>query len=152
MSHSSEQGTTVPGAPTVPRGTLVTPQGRTTIADSVVAKIAGIAAREVSGVHEMGRGAARALGAIKERLPVGSTSPSVTQGVSVQVGEQEAAVDVDLVCEYGVSIVDVAEAVRRNVIQRIEGMCGLRVTEVNISVDDVWMGDDDDDSGSGSGQ
>ncbi len=71
--------------------------------------------------------------------------------MNVQGGEEEAAVDVDLVCEYGVSIVDVAEAVRSNVIRRIEGMCGLRVTEVNISVDDVWLGDDDD-AGSGSGQ
>ena len=150
MSQTTEprSGTDGPSATT---GNLITPQGRTTIADSVVAKIAGLAAREVSGVHEMGRGAARALGAIKERLPVGPASPSVTQGVTVEVGEQEATVDVDLVCEYGVSIVDVAEAVRGNVIRRIEGMCGLRVTEVNITVDDVWMGDDDD-SGSGSGQ
>ena len=151
MSQSTTPRTDASDGPTAATGGLVTPQGRTTIADSVVAKIAGMAAREVSGVHEMGKGAARALGAIKERLPVGSASSSVTQGVTVQVGEQEAAVDIDLVCEYGVSIVDVAEAVRRNVIQRIEGMCGLRVTEVNISVDDVWMGDDDE-SESGRGQ
>ena len=150
MSQTTGQRPGTDG-PSPNTGHLITPQGRTTIADSVVAKIAGLAAREVSGVHEMGKGAARALGAIKERLPVGSSSPSVTQGVTVEVGEQEATVDVDLVCEYGVSIVDVAEAVRGNVIRRIEGMCGLRVTEVNITVDDVWMGDDDD-SESGSGQ
>jgi uncharacterized alkaline shock family protein YloU len=150
MSQITEQRSGTDG-PSAGPGHLITPQGRTTIADSVVAKIAGIAAREVSGVHDMGKGAARVLGAVKERLPVGSSSPSVTQGVNVQVGEEEAAVDVDLVCEYGVSIVDVAEAVRGNVIRRIEDMCGLRVTEVNISVDDVWMGDDDD-SGSDTGQ
>ena len=149
MSQTTEQSPGTDGPS--PTGHLITPQGRTTIADSVVAKIAGMAAREVSGVHDMGKGAARALGAIKERLPVGPASPSVTQGVTVQVGEQEAAVDVDLVCEYGVSIVDVADSVRRNVIQRIESMCGLRVTEVNISVDDVWMGDDDE-SEPGRGQ
>ncbi len=148
MSQSTEQRTNSADGPSATGG-LVTPQGRTTIADSVVAKIAGIAAREVSGVHDMGKGAARALGAIKERLPVGPASPSVTQGVTVQVGEEEAAVDVDLVCEYGVSIVDVAESVRGNVIQRIESMCGLRVTEVNISVDDVWMGDDEAEPGRG---
>jgi uncharacterized alkaline shock family protein YloU len=142
--HVMAQMTTPPTAtPPVPTGDLVTPQGRTTIADSVVAKIAGTAAREVAGVHEMGTGAARAFGALKEKLPVGSSEPSVTQGVTVEVGERQAAVDLDLVCEYGVSIVDVAQAVRRNVIQRLESMTGLEVTEVNITIDDIWMGDDE---------
>lgn len=121
---------------------LVTGQGKTSIADSVVAKIAGVAAREISGVHEMGRGAARAFGTIKEKLPVGGSGPNVTQGVSVEVGERQAAIDIDLVIEYGVSIPDVSQAVRDNVIQRIERMTGLEVTEVNISVDDVYLGDD----------
>jgi uncharacterized alkaline shock family protein YloU len=120
---------------------LVTGQGRTSIADSVVEKIAGVAAREVSGVHEMGRGAARAFGTIKERLPVGGGT-NVTQGVKVEVGERQAAIDIDLVVEYGVSIPDVSQSVRHNVIQRIERMTGLEVTEVNITVDDVYLGDD----------
>ena len=121
---------------------LVTDQGRTSIADSVVLKIAGVAAREVAGVHAMGKGAARAFGALKDKLPVGSTSPSASQGVSVEVGERQAAIDIDLVVEYGVSIPDVSQAVRDNVIQRVERMTGLQVTEVNISVDDVYLGDD----------
>ena len=121
---------------------LVTGQGRTSIADSVVEKIAGVAAREVSGVHEMGRGAARAFGTIKERLPVGGAGPNVTQGVRVEVGERQAAIDIDLVVDYGVSIPDVAQSVRDNVIQRIERMTGLQVTEVNVSVDDIYLGDD----------
>jgi uncharacterized alkaline shock family protein YloU len=121
---------------------LVTGQGRTSIADSVVEKIAGVAAREVSGVHEMGRGAARAFGTIKEKLPVGAAGPNVTQGVKVEVGERQAAIDIDLVVDYGVSIPDVSQSVRDNVIQRIERMTGLQVTEVNISVDDVYLGDD----------
>ena len=123
---------------------LVTGQGKTSIADSVVEKIAGVAAREVSGVHEMGRGAARAFGTIKEKLPVGGSGPNVTQGVSVEVGERQAAIDIDLVVEYGVSIPDVSQAVRRNVIQRVERMTGLEVTEVNLSVDDVYLGGDDE--------
>ncbi len=56
--------------------------------------------------------------------------------------ELKAAIDIDLVVEYGVSIPDVSQAVRDNVIQRIERMTGLQVTEVNISVDDVYLGDD----------
>lgn len=121
---------------------LVTAQGRTSIADSVVEKIAGVAAREVSGVHEMGRGAARAFGTLKGRLPGSGSGPNMTQGVKVEVGERQAAVDIDLVVEYGVSIPEVAQAVRDNVIERIETMTGLQVTEVNVSVDDVFLGEE----------
>ncbi len=122
---------------------LVTEQGRTSIADSVVLKIAGVASREVNGVHAMGSGGARAFGAIRDRIP-GSSGQSPSQGVTVEVGERQAAIDIDLVVEYGVSIPDVSQAVRRNVIQRVERMTGLEVTEVNLSVDDVYLGGDDE--------
>jgi uncharacterized alkaline shock family protein YloU len=120
---------------------LVTAQGRTSIADSVVRKIAGIATREVSGVHNLGTGGARTFGAIRERIP-GSTGPSATQGVAVEVGERQAAIDIDVVVEYGVSIVDLSQAIRRNVIASVERMTGLEVTEVNVTVDDVHLPDD----------
>lgn len=117
---------------------LVTEQGKTTIADAVVAKIAGIAAREVSGVHDLGGGAARAVGALRDRLPGGGGS-SPTQGVSVEVGERQAAVDIQLVADYGVSIADLADGIRRSVISAVERMTGLEVSEVNIAVEDVYL-------------
>ncbi len=138
----SQPSTTSPDVGPADGKALVGPEGRTSIADSVVAKIAGIAAREVSGVYEMGAGAARAVGTLREKLP-GSGGPNPTQGVRVEVGERQAAVDVDLVVEYGVSIPDVAQSVRRNVIDRLQRMTGLEVTEVNIAVDDIYLGDDD---------
>src|SRR3954468_5250859 len=122
---------------------LVTELGRTTIADTVVAKIAGISAREVSGVHALGGGTARAVGALRERIPGGRTNHS--QGVSVEVGERQAAVDVQLVAEYGVAIADLAQGIRRNVISAIERMTSLEVTEVNIDVQDVFLESDDQD-------
>jgi uncharacterized alkaline shock family protein YloU len=115
---------------------LVTEHGRTSIADDVVAKIAGMAAREISGVHDFGAGTARAFGAIKEKL---GADEGVTRGISVEVGERQAAVDVDLVVDYGVTMPDLAEAVRTNVISAVERMCGLEVTEVNVLVDDVYL-------------
>lgn len=123
------------------RSELITEHGRTSIADNVVAKIAGLGTREVSGVHDMGTGGARTFGAIKDRL--GASQPSATQGVGVEVGERQVAVDLDIVVEYGAAIVDVAESVRRNVIQKVESMTGLEVTEVNITVDDVYLGGND---------
>ncbi|MDN5932856.1 MAG: Asp23/Gls24 family envelope stress response protein, partial [Pseudonocardia sp.] len=105
-----------------------TTQGKTTIAASVVQKIAGIAAREISGVHSMGGGVSRAFGAIRERIPGGgSTGASNVAGVQVEVGEKQAAVDLDLIVEYGASIVELARAVRRNVITAVERMTGLEV-------------------------
>ena len=129
---------------------LVSSEGRTTIADTVVSKIAGIAAREVSGVHALGGGASRAVGALRERIPGSSTNHS--QGVSVEVGERQAAVDVQLVAEYGVSIADLASGIRRNVIASIERMTGLEVTEVNIEVQDVHVAGDDTAEGSGDSE
>ncbi|WP_219415427.1 Asp23/Gls24 family envelope stress response protein [Pseudonocardia nigra] len=121
-----------------------TSQGKTTIAASVVQKIAGIAAREISGVYSMGGGVSRAFGAIRERIPGGgSTGAANIAGVQVEVGEKQAAVDLDIVVEYGASIVELARAVRRNVINAVERMTGLEVIEVNIAVNDIHLPDTD---------
>ena len=119
-----------------------TSHGKTTIAASVVQKIAGIAAREISGVHAMGGGVSRAFGAIRERIPGGSGTSS-TSGVQVEVGEKQAAVDLDIIVEYGASIVEIARAVRRNVINGVERMTGLEVIEVNIAVNDIHLPTED---------
>lgn len=122
---------------------LVTDSGRTSIGDHVVAKMAGMAAREVGGVYRMGGGAARAFGAVRDRVTGGQSTSGAARGVAVEVGERQAAVDIDLVVEYGVAIPDLASAVRRNVITGVERMTGLEVTEVNISIDDIHLPDDD---------
>lgn len=115
--------------------------GTTTIADIVVSKIAAIATREIDGVYDLGGGAARAVGKLRENIP--GASPDITQGVSVEVGERQAAVDVGLVANYGVAIHQLAESVRANVIEAIEKMTGLEVTEVNVAVYDIHLDTDD---------
>jgi len=121
-----------------PRATeLVTEQGKTTIADVVVSKIAGIAAREVSGVHELvTQGVGGAVSGLAQRVTGADTR---SQGVNVEVREREAAIDLRLTVDYGVSIPQVAEAVRRNIISRLEAMTGLIVKEVNIDVTDLYF-------------
>lgn len=109
----------------------------------MVAKIAGRAARDVPGVHSMGGGFARGMGAMRERMP-GAGGKSVTSGVKVEVGEVQTAVDLEIVVEYGVSIVEVAGDVRENVIAAIERMTGLEVAEVNIAVGDVHLFDEEE--------
>ncbi|MFB7980628.1 Asp23/Gls24 family envelope stress response protein [Streptomyces vinaceus] len=120
-------------------------RGRTSIADGVVEKIAGLAAREVVGVHAMGSGTglSRTFGAVRDRVPGGAKS-SVTRGVKAEVGEVQTALDLEIVVDYGVSIRDVARAVRENVISEVERMTGLEVVEVNIAVSDVKLPDEPD--------
>ncbi|UDM05489.1 Asp23/Gls24 family envelope stress response protein [Streptomyces longhuiensis] len=117
-------------------------RGKTSIADVVVVKIAGMAAREIPGVHDMGGGLSRTIGAVRDRVPGGRTN--VGRGVKVEVGERQTAIDLDLVVEYGVSITDVAGDVRENVIAAVERTTGLEVVEVNITVNDVHLPEEDD--------
>jgi uncharacterized alkaline shock family protein YloU len=119
-------------------------RGRTTIADVVVEKIVGIAARDVLGVHALGSGFARSMGAMRERMPGAGSGKSVTRGVSVEVGELQTAIDLEIVVDYDVSITDVAGAVRESVISAVERMARLEVVEVNIMVSDVKLPDEED--------
>jgi uncharacterized alkaline shock family protein YloU len=120
---------------------LESEHGQTSIADSVVTKVAGISAAEVAGVHELGGGASRAVGAVTQKVGL---SDGRSQGVSVEVGEKEAAVDLTIVVDYGESIPQVAEDVRQQIIKRVEGITGLKVVEVNISVNDLYFPGDDE--------
>ncbi|MGW0565080.1 Asp23/Gls24 family envelope stress response protein [Streptomyces sp. NPDC003016] len=139
--HTTTVGAGATG-PAEPAGT----RGKTSIADVVVVKIAGMAAREIPGVHDMGGGLSRTFGAVRDRVPGGR--PNVGRGVKVEVGERQTAIDIDLVVEYGVPIMDVARDVRENVISAVERTTGLEVVEVNISVDDVHLPDESDEGGS----
>ncbi|MGV9796479.1 Asp23/Gls24 family envelope stress response protein [Mycobacterium sp. NPDC003449] len=140
-TKANESTASKPAAGSVKDVDKASDRGVTTIADIVVSKIAGIAAREVDGVFDLGGQAARVVGKLRETLP---GTASLTQGVSVEVGERQAAVDIGIVAEYGVAIHDLAEGIRGNVISAIENMTGLEVTEVNVTVHDVHFAEDDD--------
>ncbi len=109
--------------------------GKTTITDGVIAKVAGIAAREVPGVHDLGGGASRAMGAL--RGAVGNKD--LSQGISVEVGETQVAVDVVISAEYPMALQDVAGGVRSAVTTAIETIVGMEVTEVNVTISDVHI-------------
>ncbi|MDF2578514.1 MULTISPECIES: Asp23/Gls24 family envelope stress response protein [Microbacterium] len=121
--------------------------GKTTISDGVVAKVAGIAAREVAGVYALGGGGARAFGAIRDAM----NATDLSQGVKVEVGETQAAADLTIVVEYPAPIQEVADNVRAAVAGAISRLVGLEVVEVNVEVNDVHIaGADDDDNESES--
>ena len=118
---------------------LKTDRGQTSIQDGVVAKVAGIAAQEVEGIRMGGGGSQAASGIIESLTGGGGGGGAQTRGVAVEVGEEEAAIDLTMTTEYGKSIPQLSEAVRRNIVNRIENLVGLSVTEVNITVSNIFF-------------
>ena len=118
-----------------------TSTGKNTIADGVVEKVAGIAAREVPGVHDLGGGAARAIGAIRNAI----NAQDRGQGISVEVGEKQVAADITVVAEYPVALQKLADSIRTAVSEAISSVVGMEVTEVNVTVADVHIPSDDND-------
>lgn len=122
--------------------------GTTIIADTVVATIAGIAVRETDGIYAVGGSTSRALGSVRDKV---SKSPDPGRGVKVEVGEKQAAVDVDVIVEYGEPIADAAKDIRGRVTDAVETMTGLEVVEINIKALDVHVPGSDDDNAEESG-
>ncbi|AJM76950.1 Asp23/Gls24 family envelope stress response protein [Rathayibacter toxicus] len=123
------------------RNSSATPSGTNTIADGVVEKVIGIAAREVPGVHDLGGGAARAIGALRSAI----NAQDRGQGVSVEVGEKQVAADITVVAEYPVPLQKLADSIRSNVSEAIASVVGMEVAEVNVTVADVHIPSDDGD-------
>ncbi|MET9533820.1 MULTISPECIES: Asp23/Gls24 family envelope stress response protein [unclassified Streptomyces] len=137
-STGSTHSTTLGGS-----GDSGSTRGTTTIADTVVATIAGIAVRETDGVYAVGGSASRAIGSVRDRV---SKTPAPSRGIKVEVGETQAAIDVDVIVEYGEPIADAAKEIRTRVTDAVETMTGLEVVEINIKVSDVHLAGPDDDS------
>ena len=140
-SQTSQRGLTpMETSVTIPSDSR-TSKGKTTIANGVVSKIVGIAAREMDGVKDVvGTGAGATISGLATRVTRGDTR---SQGVSVEVGEREAAASINIIAYYGVSIPQLADAIRRNIIDRVETMTGLSVVAVDIAVVDLYFEDDE---------
>ncbi|KEP74149.1 alkaline-shock protein [Microbacterium sp. SUBG005] len=114
--------------------------GKTVIVDPVVAKVAGIAAAEVPGVHALGGGAARVIGNIRQAVG----AKDYAQGVSVEVGETEVAADIAIQVDYPERIQRVADDVRSAVRRAITEIVGMKAVEINVTVVDVYIPGNDD--------
>ena len=119
------------------------PGGGVEIGDSVIAKIAHTACRDIEGVHALGGATSRALSSLRG-------GEHRTQGVTVDLRGDVVDVDVTMVVEYGSSIPQVAQACRENVREKIEAITGLKVKSVNVVITDVNFPEGD--SGAEGGQ
>jgi uncharacterized alkaline shock family protein YloU len=118
-----------------PREVAPEVKGRIRIADEVVEKVAALAAMEVPGVADLGGDIARALESVRERVGIGNKRGD--QGVKAEVKGQEVAINVTIMVEFGHVVMEVARQVQANVAAQTNRMLGLRVVEVNVTVDDV---------------
>jgi uncharacterized alkaline shock family protein YloU len=100
------------------------------ISDDVVSTIAGLAALETPGIAAMS-------GGISEGLAKRLSGKNAQRGVSVEVGQVEAAIDLRIIIQYGSKIQDVCRDLQENVRDAVENMTGLRVVEVNVKVEGV---------------
>ena len=141
--QSTQAGDATPAPAPERNMNLETDFGTTRIDDVVVSKIAGIAAREVSGVAALGGGGARMMGSIRESF---GASEDVRQGVTVEVNNGTASIDIAIIAEYGVAIHELAEAIRRNLRNAVERMTGLSVDRVDVVVHDVKLPKEEQDS------
>ena len=108
--------------------------GSITFANEVIATIAGLAAADIPGVAGMSGGLVDGMAEMMGRK-------NVTKGIRVEVGTEEVAVDVSIVVEYGRPITQVAEQIQSSVKKAIETMTGLKVVEVNVSVQGIRFKD-----------
>ena len=101
------------------------------ISNDVVAVIAGVAVSEVQGVSGMAGGFA---GGISEVL---SGKKNLAKGIKVDIDNEKAKIDVNIIVEYGSRIPDVAFEIQNRVKKAVESMTGLKVEEVNVHVQGV---------------
>ncbi len=130
-------------SPVAESGPIETPAGRAAvkgqirIEDEVVEKIAALAALEVSGVAALGgrRESSETMDAVRQRIGGDRGEP----GVRALVADDQISLDVSLVVEYGSVVIDVAKVVKTNVARTVGLMLGMRVSSVNVTVEDVRM-------------
>lgn len=137
VAAAPEAGAPEAGAGTAPPQSAAVVKGRIKIEDEVAEKVAALAALEVDGVADLGGDVERALESVRERIGVGQRRGN--QGVRAKVHDREVAIDVTIVVEYRRVAMEVATAVKANVARRANYMLGMRVTEVNVTVDDVSL-------------
>ena len=110
-------------------------KGRIHIADEVVEKVAGLAAVECEGVADVGGDFARAIESVRERIGIGNKRGD--QGIKADVKGNEVVISVTIMVEFDHVVLEVARQVQLNVARKTQRMLGLKVVEVNVTVDDV---------------
>ena len=104
--------------------------GKITFAPDVIATIASLAASEVEGVEGMS-------GSVVEGITGMLNKKNITKGIKVEINENVALIDVNVILKYGYKIHEVSQALQKNIKTTIENMTGLNVAAVNVFVQSI---------------
>lgn len=102
-----------------------------TFDESVIEKIAGMAAREIGGILDM---KGNFISGLTESF---SSGPNPTKGVSAEVDEENVALDIRIILEYGASAPTIFEQLKGHIREQLTLMTGLNLRELNVRVVDV---------------
>lgn len=103
-----------------------------TIAPGVVETIISLAAAEVPGVA--GVGTAGAISTIRSAFNAGNAIP--TNGIRIEpLGDKQVAVTISIQAYYGYRLVEIAENVRKAIVDALAAQIGVTVTSVDVHVD-----------------
>jgi len=108
------------------------------ISDEVVEVITGLAASEIDGIEGM---STTLVGGITQIL---SGKKNLSKGIKVTVDDDKATIDIHVVVKYGIKIPEVASKVQENVIKFVESMTGLKVSAVNVFIQNVVLPKEED--------
>lgn len=103
------------------------------ISDEVVSVIANIAAEEINGVSDLQSLTGNNISQLLKGKKVSG------KNVKVTLNEDYAIIDLNLAVEYGVKIPEVVASVQENVKRTVETMTGLKVSSVNVNVQNIYI-------------
>ena len=97
------------------------------ISSEVIAVIAGIISSDIPGIAGMSGGV---VGGIAEKLG----RRDLAKGIKVRLNEDKVTIDLNVIAEYGTSIVESTEKLKKEVRTNVEKTTGLKVEAININV------------------
>ena len=114
-------------------------KGQLSFDDQVVQKIVGYAIQNVEGLLGVDGGF---ISNMKNKLV---NSNDLTEGVNVEVGKEQTAVDLNVVIEFGSDARKIFKEVQEIVGEKIKQTTGLDLVELNVKVVDILTAEEYED-------
>ncbi len=114
---------------------IKTELGSITLSETVIARIAGLAATECYGVIGM------AAKSVRDGIVMLLKMDSLTRGVIVRVKDNVISVDLHVIMEYGINIPAISETISSTVKYKVQEFTGFDVDVVNIFVEGIRVDD-----------
>ena len=106
-------------------------KGELTYDDKVIQKIIGLSLEKVEGLLAIDGGF---FSNLADKL---INTDNVTNGVNVEVGKEQVAVDLNVVVEYQKNVPALYDQIKKVVVEEVSKMTDLEVVEVNVNVVDI---------------